>query len=53
MVVEWSRAPAIFSGEQGDVGLSPSLAKIPFSDEIFLNNSRVHSTYIYIHNREE
>ena len=41
MVAEWSIALAISSCEQGDVGLRPSLAKIPFSDEIFLNNSRV------------
>ena len=41
MVAELSRAPAISSRKQGDVGTSPSLAKIPFSDEIFLNNSRV------------
>ena len=39
MVVEWSRL-AISSREQGDVGLSPSPTKIPFSDENFLNNSR-------------
>ena len=42
MVAEWSRAPAISSREQGDVGLSPCSAKIPFSDENFLNNSRDH-----------
>ena len=36
------RAPAISSRKEGDVGSSPSLAKIPFSDEIFLNNSKVH-----------
>ena len=41
MVAEWSRAPAISSREQDDVGLSPSPTKIPFSDENFLNNSRV------------
>ena len=41
MVAEWSRAPAIYSHEQGDVGSSPSPAKIIFSDENFLNNSRV------------
>ena len=41
MVAEWSRAPAISSREQGDVGLSPSSIKILFSDENFLNNSRV------------
>ena len=41
MVAEWFRAQAISSREEGDVGSSPSLAKIPFSDEIFLNNSRV------------
>ena len=41
MVAEWSRAPAISSREQGDVGSSPSPVKIPFSDEIFLINSRV------------
>ena len=41
MVAEWFRAPAISSREEGDVGSSPSPAKITFSDEIFLNNSRV------------
>ena len=41
MVAEWSRAPANSSREEGDVGSSPSPAKITFSDEIFLNNSRV------------
>ena len=41
MVAEWSRAPAISTREQGDVGSSPSPIKIPFSDEKFLNNSRV------------
>ena len=41
VVAEWSRAPANSSREEGDVGLSPSPAKITFSDEIFLNNSRV------------
>ena len=41
MVAEWFRAPAISSREEGDVGLSPSPAKITFSDEIFFNNSRV------------
>ena len=41
MVAEWFRASAITSCEEGDVGSSPSPAKIPFSDEIFLNNSRV------------
>ena len=41
MVAEWSRALAISSCEQGDVGLSPSSIKILFSDENFLNNSRV------------
>ena len=41
VVVEWSRAPAISFRKQGDVGLSLSPAKIPFSNEIFLNNSRV------------
>ena len=41
MVAEWFRAPAISSREEGDVGSSPSPAKIPFSDEFFLNNSRV------------
>ena len=35
MVAEWSRAPAISSREKGDVGSSPSPAKIPFSDENF------------------
>ena len=40
MVAEWYRAPAISSREEGDVGLSPSLAKIPFSDKKFLNNRR-------------
>ena len=44
MVAEWFRAPAISSREEGDVGLSPGPAKIPFSDEFFLNNSRVQST---------
>ena len=43
MVAEWSRALAISSREQGDVGSSPSSIKILFSDENFLNNSRVHS----------
>ena len=43
MVAEWFRAPVISSREEGDVGSSPSPAKIPFSDEIFLNNSRVES----------
>ena len=38
MVAEWFRAPAITSCEEGDVGLS----KIPFPDEIFLNNSIVY-----------
>ena len=42
MVAEWSRAPAIASRKQGDVGLSPCPAKIPFSDENFLNNSIVY-----------
>ena len=41
MVAEWFRAPAISSREEGDVGSSPSPAKIPFSDENFLDNSRV------------
>ena len=41
MVAEWYRAPAISSREQGDVGSSPSSIKILFSDENFLNNSRV------------
>ena len=41
MVAEWFRAPAISSRKEGDVGSSPSPTKIPFSDEIFLNNSRV------------
>ena len=41
MVAEWSRAPANSFREEGDVGSSPSPAKITFSDEIFLNNSRV------------
>ena len=41
MVAEWFRAPAISSREVGDVGSSPSPAKIPFSYEFFLNNSRV------------
>ena len=41
MVAEGSRAPANSSREEGDVGSSPSPAKIAFSDEIFLNNSRV------------
>ena len=41
MVAEWSSAPAISSCEEGDVGSSPSPDKISFSDEIFLNNSRV------------
>ena len=40
-MAEWFRAPAISSREVGDVGSSPSPAKIPFSDEFFLNNSRV------------
>ena len=43
MVAEWSRAPANSSREEGGVGSSPSPAKITFSDEIFFNNSRVHS----------
>ena len=43
MVAEWSRAPAISSREQGDVGSSPSSIKILFSDEISLDNSRVQS----------
>ena len=43
MVAEWSKALVISSREQGDVGLSPYPAKIPFSDENFLNNSRVES----------
>ena len=42
VVAEWSRAPAYSSRVEGDVGLSPSPAKITFSDEIFLNNSRVY-----------
>ena len=47
-MAEWFRAPAISSREEGDVGLSPSPAKIPFSDEILLNNSRVwYMYYIY------
>ena len=46
MVAEWSRAPANFSREEGDVGLSPSPAKITLSDEFFLNNSRVQRTYL-------
>ena len=37
-------APANSSREEGDVGSSPSPAKIPFSDEFFLNNSRVHAS---------
>ena len=41
MVAEWSKAPAISSREQGEVGSSPCPAKIPFSDEKILNNSRV------------
>ena len=41
MVAEWSRALAISSREQGDVGSSLSPANIPFSDENFLNNSSV------------
>ena len=41
MVAEWSKAPANSSREEGDVGLSSSPAKLSFSDEIFLNNSRV------------
>ena len=41
MLAEWSRAPAISSREQNDVVLSHSPTKIPFSDENFLNNSRV------------
>ena len=41
MVAEWSRAPANSSREEGDVGSSPSPTKITFSNEIFLNNSRV------------
>ena len=41
MVAQWSRAPVVSSREQGDVGLSPSSIKILFSDENFLNNSRV------------
>ena len=41
MVAEWSRALANYSHEQGDEGSSPSPAKIIFSDENFLNNSRV------------
>ena len=41
MVGEWSRAQAIYSHEQGDVSSSPSPAKILFSDENFLDNSRV------------
>ena len=44
MVAEWSSAPAISSCEEGDVGSSPSPDKISFSDEIFLNNSRVWPT---------
>ena len=44
MKAEWSRAPAISSREQGDVSSSLCPAKIPFSDEIFLNNSRVASS---------
>ena len=46
MVAEWSRAPANSSREEGYVGLSPSPAKITFSDEIFLNNSRVKCRYV-------
>ena len=41
MVAEWSRAPTISSRKQGDVCSSPNPAKIPFSDENFLDNSRV------------
>ena len=41
VVAEWFRAPEISSREEGEVGSSLSRAKIPFSDEIFLNNSRV------------
>ena len=40
-MAEWSRAPTNSSHEEGDVGSSRSPAKISFSDEIFLNNSRV------------
>ena len=43
IVAEWSRAPANSSREEVDVGSSPSPAKITFSDEIFLDNSRVYS----------
>ena len=46
VVAEWSRAPANFSREECDVGLSPSPAKITLSDEFFLNNSRVQRTYL-------
>ena len=35
VVAEWSRAPASSSHGKGDVGLNPSPAKIPFSDENF------------------
>ena len=44
MVTEWSRAPANSSREEGDMGSRPSPAKISFSDEFFLNNSRVHGS---------
>ena len=49
MVAEWSRAAAISSREQEDVGSSPSSIKILFSDENFLNNSRVHCSDVYQH----
>ena len=45
-MAEWSRAPTNSSREEGDVGLSPSPAKITLSDEFFLNNSRVQHTYL-------
>ena len=45
MVAEWFRATAITSREEGDVGPS----KIPFPDEIFLNNSRVYSSSNLMH----
>ena len=50
VVAEWSRAPASSSHGKGDVGLNPSPAKIPFSDEksVMVDYKRKNQLHLHV-----